>query len=229
MLILFNKTRIGEELLMKKILFVYTLLFSFSCLLLPSCASKQKPAAPSAAFQKKAPAVVIAPIVDSTNCDTSWSLSEELTTLIYKKVQKNQKFILPSYDTLENELSFSHNPFGNDLSWLKKSFPSHQFVVFLELVEHEMKGSAKNNLLSPRSMHLNMSIRVRIVDLRGKKPSLLLQELVQNSYFIPHTLTHVDYTHTSWGSKDYLSTPLYQAHSELLEEVAERIADYINP
>lgn len=213
---------------MKKGLFLAVLFFSASPLLFLSCNSKNQEKTPqSTVVRKTLPSIVIAPVIDSTNFDISWSLSEELTTLLTQQLEKGRKFSLPSSENAETDLSFSQNPFGTDLSWIKKSFRSQEFVVFMELVQHELKTVKKNKQFQG-PLNLDMALRIRVVDLRGKKPTIVLQELIQNSYFIAQTLADVDYNQTAWGSMQYKTTPLYHAHLELLEEAYKRIVAYIH-
>jgi hypothetical protein len=97
----------------------------------------------------------------------------------------------------------------------------------MELVQHELKTVKKNKQFQG-PLNLDMALRIRVVDLRGKKPTIVLQELIQNSYFIAQTLADVDYNQTAWGSMQYKTTPLYHAHLELLEEAYKRIVAYIH-
>ncbi len=212
---------------MKRLVFLSILFFSFTSLLFLSCNSQNPERGAESALRLKAtPSVAIAPVIDSTNFDISWSLSEELTTLLSQKIEKSHQFSCSS-DNSENDLSFSQNPFGADISWVKKNFRSQEFVVFLELIQHELK-TVKNNKKSMQGpLNLDMALRIRILDLRGKKPRIALQELIQNTYFIGQS--PIDYNQTTWGSKQYLDTPLYQAHLELSEEAAKRISTYIRP
>lgn len=208
------------------------LCFLIACapLIFTSCQQKNKETAVvSTPIQKAIPLVAITPIIDSTNFDLCWSLSDELTSFLNQKIENNSGLNLSAPESIENELSFSHNPFGSDLSWIKKSFNSQEFVVFLELIQHEMNSARKNNTLATGPLDLDMGLRIRIVDLRGKKPAIVLQELIQHSYFISQTLAEIDYNQIAWGSKKYTTTPLYHAHLELLEEAAKRISAYIHP
>ena len=172
------------------------------------------------------PIVAVASMIDTTSFDAPWSISEELTSMVVDRIGKgNQIFI----ETIE-DCPFVENPFGNDLSWIKREFPSHEFVVFLELVEHETTPATKTKkTFSPQeiSLNLNMAVRIRVLDLRGSTPEIVLQETVRDSYFIPKTLFPTDYRVTTWGTEGYPKSPMGIAHSQLTQEIVHRLSDYI--
>ena len=126
--------------------------------------------------------------------------------------------------------AFAENPFAGDLSWVKREFDGKEFVVFLELVQHEMTpvSQDKKNLAPQEvSNNLNMSLRMRVIDLRGATPKIVLQEMIKESYFIPKTLIPTDYSEVVWGSESYKKTSMNIAHTQLVQEVSHRIGDYI--
>lgn len=172
------------------------------------------------------PIVAVAPIIDTTSFDAPWSLSEELTSMIVQRVGRSGEIFVQS---AENN-AFAENPFGGDLSWMKREFESKEFAVFIELVQHEaVPVSQEKKNLPPQevSTNLNMSVRMRVIDLRGPTPQIVLQEMVKESYFVPKTLMPTDYSQVVWGSDDYTKSPMSIAHAQLVQEVSSRISDYI--
>lgn len=172
------------------------------------------------------PIASVAAVIDTSSYDASWSLSEELTSMVVSQVRSGGKiFLLPKDDD-----SFVENPFGQDLSWVKSEFPDREFVVFLELVEHEISPVSKEKKDLPVqevSSNLNVAMRLRVVDIRSATPKVVLQELVRDNYFIPKTLIPVDYNTTTWGSPEFAKTPMGIAHAQLVQEIGARISDYI--
>jgi hypothetical protein len=133
--------------------------------------------------------------------------------------------------TVPQDIAGTENPFGPDLSWMKREFPDQEFAAFLELVEHD-QVAAKGDpvpVLSPQevSTNLNLGVKVRLVDLRGTSPKIVLQELVRESYYIPCSLLPTDYELISWGEEGFDSSPVGIAHGRLISEVAHRLNDYI--
>jgi hypothetical protein len=72
-----------------------------------------------------------------------------------------------------------------------------------------------------------MGIRLRVIDLRGNAPKVVLQEMIRDSYFVPKTLIPTDYSVEVWGTDNFRKSPMGIAHAQLVQEVATRITDYI--
>jgi hypothetical protein len=168
------------------------------------------------------PTVAIASMLDTTSFDASWSVSEELTSGIMSSIAQTGKIFIKASE----ESPFTENPFGADLSWMKREFDKNEFVVFLELVEHEFVPVKSANL-QEASANLNMAVRVRVVDLRGSTPKIVLQEMVKDTYFVPKTLMPSDYSVDTWGTENYQKSPMGVAHGLLISEIANRVSDYI--
>lgn len=203
-----------------------SLLLSFAVV---GCATTSMPLARYHEDGRAKPVVAIASVIDATSSELPWSLSEELTDSIVHKVSDRGLLFVSSPDGI----ALADNPFGSDLSWVKREFSEQEFAVFLELVEHEAvpanmsRKQAAN--LSPNevSTNLNMSLRLRVLDLRGSEPRIVLQEMVRDSYFIPKSQLRPNYTVSGWGTSEYTSTPIGIAHAQLVQEVASRLNDYI--
>ncbi len=170
------------------------------------------------------PSVAIASLLDSTSFDCSWSLSEEITQGVMDLVGGTGEIFVHS----QEESPFTENPFGNDLSWMKREFHSEEFVAFLELVEHEF-APVKLKGVSPQEApsNLNMAVRLRVIDLRPSVPKIVLQEMIRDSYFVPKTLIPNDYSVETWGTEEFRKSPMGIAHAQLIQDIAHRIADYI--
>ena len=170
------------------------------------------------------PTVAVASMLDTTSFDASWSLSEELTAGVMDLIAGTGQIFVHS----QEESPFTENPFGSDLSWMKREFHSEEFVAFLELVEHEfVPVQSKGVTIQEAPNNLNMAVRVRVVDLRAPTPKIVLQEMVRDSYFVPKTLIPTDYSSAVWGTDEYRKSPMGVAHAGLVQEIAHRISDYI--
>lgn len=170
------------------------------------------------------PSVAVASLLDTTSFDASWSLSEELTQGVMNLVAGTGEIFVHS----QQESPFTENPFGTNLSWMKREFQGEEFVAFLELVEHEfVPVKAKGIAPQEASSNLNMGVRLRVVDLRQETPKIVLQEMIRDSYFVPKTLIPVDYSVEAWGTENFRKTPMGVAHAGLVKEIASRITDYI--
>ncbi len=170
------------------------------------------------------PSVAIATMLDTSSFDSSWNLSDELTQGIMQQIASTGEIYVHS----QEESPFTDNPFGMDLSWMKREFQGEEFVAFLELVEHEFAPvRTKGVPIQEASSNLNMAVRIRVVDLRSETPKVVLQEMIRDSYFVPKTLIPTDYSIDVWGTDGYRKSPMGIAHAGLIQEIAGRIADYI--
>ncbi len=175
------------------------------------------------------PVVTVASVIDATSFDMPWSISEELTTLFISRISEGKSIFVVRKD----DAAYTENPFSPDLSWMKREFPNNEFVVFLELTEHENIPVSKNNKKTvavpfETSVHLKMGVRLRIVDLRNAAPQIVLQEMIRDSYFIPKSDIPIDYSRTVWGSEEYCKSPMGIAHAQLVEEISRRVSEYIH-
>ena len=179
------------------------------------------------------PVVTIVPVIDSTKNDLPWSLSDELTNAIdYRLATNNNVYLIEQSKTRAalKKVKEAYSPFGMDTSWIKKAFNNEEFVVFLELIDHEeVFRQDKKNPVDPQhcSADLNMSMRVRVFDLRGEQPQVVLQELIHNTHFVPRQFTQVNFYQASWGEDTFSISPMGLAHTEFTKEIAKRIEDYI--
>jgi hypothetical protein len=169
------------------------------------------------------PVVAVAQLIDTTSIDMPWSLSEELTTSIVKKLSQTGAIFVK----IKEDLAYSENPFGQDLSWVKREFPEEEFAVFLELVRHEAVPAVKGKPKTDVSHNLEMAVRARVIDLRGHEPRIVLQEMVKDAYFIPKTLIPTDYSRAVWGTDEFRKSPMGIAHAGLVQEISLRLSDYI--
>ena len=176
------------------------------------------------------PVVAVTSVIDATSLDLPWSLSEELTSMIVNAVSSNGSI----YVTAKEDLSVTDIPFGNDLSWIKREFPDDQFVVFLELAEHDFVAEGQDKPGKPAApvpfetaMSLRLAIKMRVVDVRAASPKIVLQEMIRDSFFVPKNMVPVDYTVSGWGTNDFMKSPMGLAHAQIVREISSRIADYI--
>ncbi|HSX13331.1 MAG TPA: CT253 family lipoprotein [Chlamydiales bacterium] len=201
----------------------YFLLFAFS-LFLVSCSHRTDYMTRFHEDGRAKPVAAIASMIDTSSFELPWSISEELTSMISSQIRQGGKiFVVAKEDD-----AFSENPFGADLSWVKREFSDQEFAVFLELVEHEIVPAAKskNDLPQEISSHLNMAVRLRVVDNRGATPKIVLQEIVKDTYFIPKSVSEETHSIT-WGNPAFAKTPMGIAHAQLTRELTSRISDYI--
>ncbi|MBS0604030.1 MAG: hypothetical protein JSS60_03220 [Verrucomicrobia bacterium] len=179
------------------------------------------------------PVVAIVPVMDNTKNDLNWNLSDELSSSLYERISQRNHLLLVDASKVRSQvkkLGEKHNPFGPDISWVKKSFQGDQYVVFLELVEHEeVINQNKKRPSDPKNCNaeLNMSMRVRVFDLRDTEPKIILQELIHDTHFIPRQFTQANFYQVPWGDPSFSISPIGLAHANFTKEVASRIEEYV--
>jgi hypothetical protein len=180
-----------------------------------------------------APVVAVVPLIDHTVHNYEWNLSDEISSALYAQMaQQDHLRLLPSSRVRAKvtPLLAQHNPFDVDMGWMKKAFQEEEFVAFLELVEHE---EVLADALKPQcnaelsSSELRVSVRLRLVDMRGKEPVVILQELIHDAHYIMPQFNRVNFYQVPWKDPQFDSSPIGVAHQKLTREIARRIDDYI--
>lgn len=179
------------------------------------------------------PIVAFVPVFDRSGSNVGWSLSDEFTHSLKNRFLKRSNFYVSTPDEVNASiatLSAENNPFGAETNWIKESFENHEYVVFAELVEHdihpkELKGNFLDKITP--SSELTVIMRIRVFDLRGSKPEVILQEFVRQSHVIPKPSDLTEPNPERWKKITYTVSPMGLAHAQLSKEVVKRVEDYI--
>lgn len=175
------------------------------------------------------PMVALVPIFDHSGEEFSWNLSDELTHSIYHRMIDRASFCLATLPEARKAMP-NVNPFSPNIDWAKNSFEGYEFVVFAELVEHQIHPKTKKSGLMDKltpSCELDMTVRLRVVDLRPAKPQIILQELLHQTNSIPKPSGANAKDPDQWKKKSYIVSPLGFSHLQLTKEVVKRIEDYV--
>ncbi|NGX51899.1 MAG: hypothetical protein KR126chlam5_00188 [Candidatus Anoxychlamydiales bacterium] len=201
----------------------YLALTIFSLLVFSSCSNSQDANNTTSRFYddgRARPVVAISSVIDSTTYDLPWSLSEEITFLIKSQLTNNKNLFLSSTEMMDESLTNTDAPFDLNVNWMKDRFDNSEFLVFLELLNH-------NELKKDNISNLEMSMRIRIVDVRSREPKVILQECIDENYYIAKGSIKEDYQNVIWGSSEYANSRMGLAHKQLAKEISDRISDYI--
>lgn len=175
---------------------------------------------------RQKPIVAVLPvIVPSSENNTTWDLSREFTDEIRKRVYDSKKiYLLREGATLEiAHLLSTPNPQAIAPS-IAKSLGDAEFVVVTEIIHHDQISP-----VSPRpeaEAIVSLDVRLRVVDVRGETPQIILQELLNQNFMVGKAYAR-DYTKASWGTEIFNHTPMGMAHNRLLGEIVSRIEAYI--
>lgn len=179
------------------------------------------------------PVVAFIPVFDRSCAEIGWSLSDEFTDQMRTRLAKRSNFYLSTPTELNPvvaELGENDNPFSTNTDWIKEAFDHQEFVVFAELVEHDMhqkqlKGSFIDKLTP--STELSLTMRVRVFDLRGEHPEVVLQEFIHQDHLIPKPSNISEPSPERWRKMTFMVSPMGLAHAQFTKEVVRRIEDYI--
>jgi hypothetical protein len=70
-------------------------------------------------------------------------------------------------------------------------------------------------------------MRIRVFDLRGEQPEVILQEFVHQSHLIPKPSNLQEPNPKRWKKMTFMASPMGLAHAQFSKEVVKRIEDYI--
>lgn len=177
------------------------------------------------------PIVAVVPVMDQSRHELTWNVSQELTQAIRKRLGTHNHLYLLSEDqvyAMTRKSLQGRDPFGVETAWVRKAYPQNEFVAFFELFEHrETPLVISGNLPEESPAELSIAVRVRVFDLRGEEPKVVLQEVVNQSHHIPQQFTKNESNQVAWGSETFEISPLGIAHEKMCQEIASRVEDYI--
>ncbi len=180
------------------------------------------------------PIVAVTAVTDRSRHELSWNVSQELTSAIRGRLAQHGSLYLLSEDQVyalthkAQKIDSSRDPFGMDTAWVKKGYPDNEFAAFFELIDHrELSLGGPTSAQEESPAELTLSMRVRVFDLRGQAPKIVLEEVVQQSHHIPKQFTLSQSNQVPWGDEMFEISPLGIAHQKLCQELASRVEDYI--
>ncbi len=208
------------------------LLLSFICLISGCQKSSSSTQARYYEDGRLKPSVAFVPIIDSTNQTHEWNLTDEITnSLVYRLTLRDKLYLCDQNEAFQlyGKLGATNNPFGNQIDWVKQACPDKDFAVFMELIEHEEIPLLANRNDDPEqcAAQLNISLRVRVIDLRANPPKIVLQEILHDKHQIPRQFTKYHFHQVPAGEISFAISPIGLAHAQLVKEVSSRIEEYI--
>lgn len=214
---------------MRKFIKVLTLFFLTS-----SCALKTQDVQYSHHDDGSAkPKIALLPVIDSAHSQMNLDLSKVFTEGIFSSFhQTNRFFITDEFDLLATACFADpgQNPFLEDLEWIKEMNASTEFLILVELLEHKLIPKSPVgkffNLQLVQSYTLDMSVRIKVIDIRFQKTKVILQEIIHRSFHIPWKVTAPD-PNSAWSKTAFALSPIGMAHSEMIQRISLQIQDYI--
>jgi hypothetical protein len=212
-------------------------IFSLLCLAILMFGCGQDNQSQVAVQEQKRPArqpiVALVPMFDRAGSDLSWNIGDELTLMVREKLLQNNRIYLANAERVKHaikKLNDAHDPFLFDATWVKQAFPKQEFVVFMELFEHDefpLLSSNEDSFPKNSPAELKISLRVRALDIRGEQPKVALQEILQKTVSIPYQFTKVNFHRVAWDDPNFLTSPLGMVHLDLANELSDHLENYI--
>lgn len=181
------------------------------------------------------PAVTVVPVWDRAEHGLAWDVGEELREGILKNLAAQSNVYVPSVNISPNDRRIDYARWGeNDLTFTK-NFENSDFVVLMELVDHQT-NPYKRGAVQPIypadgevKQVLQLAMKVRVVDVRGSKPHVVLQEIIHSNHMIPPVNRGkvVDYNELTYGVPGYKNTPVGTAHTRLERDAARQVEQYV--
>jgi hypothetical protein len=177
----------------------------------------------------KKPSLTLLPLLDETNNPLAAELPVMLTKAVRNRIKRQGKMYIPPPDKMQKvlktvsikELAETHN--------LKQfsAFQGTDFVVVMELSECQVvpykRGTIKPlyiaNIDERSAKVLMLAVRLKIVQISGKEPKIVRQELVRSN----HMVTDEQMAHASKGYPEALE----MVRSRLSRDIAQKIEETI--
>lgn len=180
------------------------------------------------------PTVAVLPVINSTgNTLVNWDLSREMTEEIRKRVYTSARLYMVR-EGGSMELAKQLNiPNPNEISNIGfQKMGNAEFVVVAELIDQKetpygiQKGKEKPHLDEVGAI-LSLAMRLRVLDVRGDRPKIILQEVLNQEQVVSRAYLNCDYEKACWGTEAFERTPLGMAHSKIAREIVARVEGYI--
>lgn len=212
-------------------------LFTFSILFV-SCQSNKAKIQSFRYYEnaKQKPIAALVPLISRVKApDVAWDITQEITAEVHRRlINRGQIFLNPVQLSESFKLKLEHNDLvaltKNDLKELKRD---NEYAVFMELIEHKelrseyLEAQRYGPPLKNEKDLLAIKVRVRVYDLRGNEPKVLLQEILHTQSFIPKVERELDYHKVVWGGDSYSASVYGRAHAKLEKDLASQIENYI--
>ncbi len=190
-------------------------------LMCTSCAPNYRDTAFLQSTGRQKSIVAVLPVINHTvDGDLSWDLSMEFTDELCKRVDDSPKvYLLRDHGSRELARKLSTPNPAMIPSAEINGLGAAEFVIVSELINHPTR--------SELGSELNISMRVRVIDIRHDRPKVILQEMINNDPMLVREFVVCDYSKTPWGTDAFQHTPLGLAHNKFVREVVSRVENYI--
>ncbi len=182
------------------------------------------------------PVVAVLPIIDITDYQLDWDLSDELTVGICQRMIDRGALYLAPEESMKIALKRFEGVdlIDTDENFIRDFAASNEFLVLMELIEHKEVPYNRQRIkpIYPSDGEIEnvlmMKLRIKVFDLRNGVPQIILQEIVHSNHMMPKAPVYYDYNKINWGNEIYSTTPIGRAHARLERDVAVQVEKYIS-
>lgn len=181
------------------------------------------------------PIVAVLPVINNASEKlVNWDVSREMTEEIRRRVFTSQKLYLlreSGSRELAEQLSVPNPVELAKIPSLKMG--AAEFIVLAEVIDEKetpygIPGASHDKPhLEEVGAVLSMAMRVRVLDVRGDQPRIILQEVLNHEQNVSRAYLNCNYEKASWGTEAYERTPIGMAHNKIARELVARIEGYI--
>lgn len=175
------------------------------------------------------PKVAVVPIFDHSSKDISMEVDKLFSQTIQEKLFQSGALLFTtdfSMLTKQRLNAFGINPFTENIDWIKEIATDTEFIVFTELVSHRLQKNPSSTYMF-HAYTLDIAFRVKVFDVRGSKPKVILQEVWDKTIDLPwhHASLHTDTE--GLNNSGFSLSSLSRTHTQIVNQVCLQIEDYI--
>lgn len=180
------------------------------------------------------PKVALMPIIDSSQCQLPWDVTEEVADGIYYELMNSGEFYVVSPKEMgpgwmkKDQIDF----FSNDCSYAG-DFKNTDFIVAMEIVERSVLPCDPCTFTvkqvpdcHPSNRTLTWRIRIKIIDIRYCEPKIVLYEVFKTCYTGTPTKGGAD-GEICWKTDAYPRSFCGMGHQRVISNLTKRLEEVI--
>jgi hypothetical protein len=181
------------------------------------------------------PKIAVIPVFDSSTPCVNYNISHIVYQDMLEKIRHDRNlFLLNEEFTFHSVVFMKHFDIEQTCARLPPLYARAYFVVLVQIIQHDVvpyDRQAYPEIYSVEGVQSNstlmMKARLTILDIRTRKPCILLEEIVNCNHTIPKEWEFYKYLGTEWISPYYLNTPYEQAHRRLADVIVNRVQNVV--
>ena len=209
--------------------FVFLLLVGLSF----GCTSKYSDFFPYYDDGRPKPSIALLPVADISQNKPSWDVAGELYDAMKYRLMREGKVFIPPEDQIIIKAGSCTTQELMDTSNLRlfERFQPSQYVVIVELLDYKQVPYVRGKITplyiasisADNAKVLMVKLRLRIIDIRGKTPRIVRQEIIESNHMIEENAL-ADSARLK-KTEAYSSSPIGIAHARIVRDMVKKIDD----